>query len=220
MASKLRVPVEVFQANVEFLVEQIDVTALQKHLHGHQLLQPLDSEAEEVLNSDDFPAADKAGYLVQRAISFGNRGVNELIKVLEAERTHVGHTRVLAKLQADAQDHAKKYSPVLFVLDDVAEKLPLGVDIRMLQVSLMNMGIISSVDIHGSRNPSMRDRVTHLVAVVKEKGMDGLVKLLQSLEQIKQAEFAESLLKRGKESRYALQYNIFISSLYSAGNDR
>ena len=118
------------------------------------------------------------------------------------------------------QDHAKKYSPVLFVLDDVAEKLPLGVDIRMLQVSLMNMGIISSVDIHGSRNPSMRDRVTHLVAVVKEKGMDGLVKLLQSLEQIKQAEFAESLLKRGKESRYALQYNIFISSLYSAGNDR
>ena len=198
MASKLRVPVEVFENNFEFLVEHIDVAALEKHLHGHQLLKPFDSEVEKVLNSDDYLAAEKSGILVQHAISFGNRGVNELIKLLEAERNHVGHTRVLSKLRADSQEYAKRYSPVLFVLDDVAEELPLGIDVKMLQVSLMKTGIISAKDIHGSGNRSMRDRMTYLITAVKEKGVDGLVKLIQSLEQIKQAEFAELLRKRGR----------------------
>lgn len=134
MAHKLRIPAEIFRNNFLFLGDHIDVEALQKHLKGHQLLKPTGSTAEKVLDSDDYSSADKAAYLVQRALGIGRRGTDALIQLLQTDKSHVGHVRVLDKLQADAQLLAEKYSPVLQVLDDVADDIPPGINIRELQV--------------------------------------------------------------------------------------
>ena len=198
MAHKLRIPAEIVRNNFSFLGDHIDVEALQKHLKGHQLLKPTGSAAEKVLDSDDNSSADKATYLVQRALSLGQRGTDALIQLLQIDRSHVGHVRVLDKLQADPQLLAEKYSSVLQVLDDVAGEIPSSINIRELQVSLKSAGVITSGDIQRFRNLSLPDTVNGLVAAVKDKGVAGLIKLLHSLESAQQAELAQSLKERGR----------------------
>lgn len=139
MAHKLRIPAEIFRNNFSFLADHIDVEALQKHLKGHQLLKPAGSAAEKILDSDDYSSVDKVAYLVQRALGIGQRGTDALIQLLQIDKYHVGHVRILDKLQADAQQLAEKYPPVLQVLDDVADEIPPSINIRELQVCLKSL---------------------------------------------------------------------------------
>ena len=216
MADKLRIPVEIFRNNFSFLGDHIDVAALQKHLNGHQLLKPTGSNAQEVLDSDDYSSTEKAGFLVQRALGIGRRGTDALIQLLQTDKSHVGHVRVLDKLQADAQLLAENYPPILQILDDVTDEIPPSINIRELQVSLMSAGVITSGDIQRFRNMNLPDTVNGLVAAVKNKGVTGLIKLLHSLESAKQPELAQSLKERGRRVSDKLK-SLHLLSFFSTG---
>lgn len=150
MARKLRIPAEIFRSNFLFLGDNIDVEALQKHLKGHHLLKPAGSTVQDILDSDDYSSTDKAVYLVQRALSVGRVGTDALIQLLQADSSHVGHVRVLDKLQTDAQLLAEKYPPILQILDDVANEIPPSINIRELQVCFYYNCLIVICIIHSS----------------------------------------------------------------------